>query len=217
MDRSLPGPSVHGLSRARTLEWVAISFSRGPSLPRGRTHVSGVSCTGRQANQTSFVEGLEPRPPGFTFLFQTPAPLPRGQSPALCLRFWPKGWERELIWAGDEDSSHKPLPCPRQEQSFQGKAQEERWMSGVSAALILCFYSSATVPPEAAHPSYLQRPRQDAGDGLQPRANDGPSPSRGEDVQPSHWQLRQPNCLSTQPSLSPAPSFTLLLSGSPRS
>ena len=62
MDCSLPGPSVHGLSRARILEWVAISFSRGPSLPRGRTHVSCVSCTGRQANQTSFVEELEPEP-----------------------------------------------------------------------------------------------------------------------------------------------------------
>ena len=91
MDCSLPGPSVHGLSRARTLAWVAISFSRGPSLPRDRTHVSCVSCIGRQANQTSFVEELEPEPPGFPFPFQTPALLPRGQSPALCFRFWPKG------------------------------------------------------------------------------------------------------------------------------
>ena len=28
MDCSQPGPSVHGISQARTLEWVAISFSR---------------------------------------------------------------------------------------------------------------------------------------------------------------------------------------------
>ena len=27
MDCSLPGPSVHGISQARELEWVAISFS----------------------------------------------------------------------------------------------------------------------------------------------------------------------------------------------
>ena len=27
MDCSLPGPSVHGISQARILEWVAISFS----------------------------------------------------------------------------------------------------------------------------------------------------------------------------------------------
>ena len=29
MDCSLPGSSVHGISQARILEWVAISFSRG--------------------------------------------------------------------------------------------------------------------------------------------------------------------------------------------
>ena len=34
MDYSLPGSSVHGVSQARILEWVAISFSRGSSGPR---------------------------------------------------------------------------------------------------------------------------------------------------------------------------------------
>ena len=34
MDCSPPGSSVHGISQARVLEWVAISFSRGSSLPR---------------------------------------------------------------------------------------------------------------------------------------------------------------------------------------
>ena len=47
-DWSLPGSSVHGISQARTLEWVAISFSRGSPQPRARTHVSCVSCIGRQ-------------------------------------------------------------------------------------------------------------------------------------------------------------------------
>ena len=42
MDCSLPGSSVHGISQARVLEWVAISFSRGPSRPRGRTKVSRI-------------------------------------------------------------------------------------------------------------------------------------------------------------------------------
>jgi len=28
MDCSLPGSSIHGIHQARTLEWVAISFSR---------------------------------------------------------------------------------------------------------------------------------------------------------------------------------------------
>ena len=34
MDCSLPGSSVHGISQARILEWVAISFSRGSSQSR---------------------------------------------------------------------------------------------------------------------------------------------------------------------------------------
>ena len=33
-DCSLPGSSVYGISQARTLEWVAISFSKGSSQPR---------------------------------------------------------------------------------------------------------------------------------------------------------------------------------------
>ena len=40
MDCSPAGFSVHGISQARMLEWVAISFSRESSLPRDRTHVS---------------------------------------------------------------------------------------------------------------------------------------------------------------------------------
>ena len=39
-----PGSSVHGISQARILEWVAVCFSRGSSQPRVQTQVS---CTGR--------------------------------------------------------------------------------------------------------------------------------------------------------------------------
>ena len=39
-DCSLPGFSIHGIFQARTLEWVAISFSRGSSWPRDWTQVS---------------------------------------------------------------------------------------------------------------------------------------------------------------------------------
>ena len=45
MDCSPPGSSVHGISQARMLEWVAISFSRRSSQPRDQTHIS---CVGRQ-------------------------------------------------------------------------------------------------------------------------------------------------------------------------
>ena len=44
MDCSPPGFSVHGISQARILEWVAISFSRGSSQPRNQTHISCISC-----------------------------------------------------------------------------------------------------------------------------------------------------------------------------
>ena len=45
----LPGSSVHGILRARRLEWVAKSSSRGSFCPRDRTHVFYVSAIGRWA------------------------------------------------------------------------------------------------------------------------------------------------------------------------
>ena len=36
--------AIHGISQARTLEWAAISSSRGSSWPRNQTYVSCVSC-----------------------------------------------------------------------------------------------------------------------------------------------------------------------------
>ena len=45
MDYSPPGSSVHSISQARILDWVAISFSRGPSWPRDQTCIS---CIDRQ-------------------------------------------------------------------------------------------------------------------------------------------------------------------------
>ena len=47
MDYSLPGFSAHGISQARILERVAISYSRGSSRPRDQTCVSRGSCFAR--------------------------------------------------------------------------------------------------------------------------------------------------------------------------
>ena len=55
MDCSLPGSSVHGISQARILEWVAISFARGSSWLRDRTCIS---CTDMQSPSV-----LPPRKP----------------------------------------------------------------------------------------------------------------------------------------------------------
>ena len=43
-----PGSSVHGISQARILEWIAMPSSWGSSRPRNQTHISFVSCTGKQ-------------------------------------------------------------------------------------------------------------------------------------------------------------------------
>ena len=48
VDYSPPGSSVHGIFQARILEQVVISSSRRSSKPKDTTHLSCVSCTGRQ-------------------------------------------------------------------------------------------------------------------------------------------------------------------------
>ena len=58
MHWSPPGSSVHGISQARILEWVAISYSRGSSQSRDQTHVS---CIGRHVlyHWATFLLGLK--------------------------------------------------------------------------------------------------------------------------------------------------------------
>ena len=48
MDCSPPGSSVHEILQVRMLEWVVVPFSRESSQPRDQTHVSYISCIGRQ-------------------------------------------------------------------------------------------------------------------------------------------------------------------------
>ena len=48
VDCGLPGSSVHGILQARTMDWVAISSTRGSSQSRYWTCISNVSCIGRQ-------------------------------------------------------------------------------------------------------------------------------------------------------------------------
>ena len=43
MAYSLPGSSAHGILQARTLEWVAIPFSRESSWPRDQVQVSCIA------------------------------------------------------------------------------------------------------------------------------------------------------------------------------
>ena len=68
MNCSPPGFSVHGIIQARILEWVVISFSRGSSQPRDRTHVSCIA--GRFFTTLSYQSGWKPLAIG-----QAPGPL----------------------------------------------------------------------------------------------------------------------------------------------
>ena len=73
MDCSLLGSSVHGTLQVRTLEWVAIPFSRGSSRPRDWTHISWVSCiSGRFFTISATREASHPHlpsPPPLTGTF----------------------------------------------------------------------------------------------------------------------------------------------------
>ena len=60
MDCSPPGSFIHGISWARILEWITISFSRRSSPPRDRTRVS---CIGRITTEP-------PGKSGHTFLLK---------------------------------------------------------------------------------------------------------------------------------------------------
>ena len=61
MDCNQPGSSVHGISQARILAWVAISFSRGSSQLRDRTQVSYI---GRETNLISYIRFFPTEPLG---------------------------------------------------------------------------------------------------------------------------------------------------------
>ena len=101
MDYSPPGSSVPGISQARILEWVAISFSRESSWPRDQTQVSCISCVGRQilhhcatweAPKTKYVyrilECLEVR--------RVSSCLPAWDSAASLRVRWSGGWKEHV-------------------------------------------------------------------------------------------------------------------------
>ena len=62
IDYSQPVSSVHGISLARVLEWVAISSSRGFSWSRDWTHISSISLplSHRRSPGIFLIQGLNP-------------------------------------------------------------------------------------------------------------------------------------------------------------
>ena len=73
-DCSPPGSSVRVILQARISEWVTVSFSRRSSQPRGQTHVSSISCTGKWilyhwATRESLFQPMEAYLPVSSFFF----------------------------------------------------------------------------------------------------------------------------------------------------
>ena len=70
MDFSPPGPSVHGISQARILAWVAMPSSRGSSQSADRVCIIWVSCIGRRVlYHWATGKAVEQDPPVFFHYF----------------------------------------------------------------------------------------------------------------------------------------------------
>ena len=100
MDYSPPGSSVHGILQARTLEWIAISFSRGSSSPRNRT---GVSCI---AGGFFIAEPTREATPAGPTLSALGVRGHRGQGPALVLPVQATVWGKDTPTHSDDLNSH---------------------------------------------------------------------------------------------------------------
>ena len=96
MDCGPLGSSVHGILQARMLEWVAMSFSRGPSPTRDRTCISYTSC---MADGFLTTKGSHPGSPPNTlsYLCTLVYTLPSAWNASFPL-FSPKAlnWERKI-------------------------------------------------------------------------------------------------------------------------
>ena len=83
VDCNPPDASVHGPSRARILEWVAISSFRGPSWSRNLNHVSCLSCFGKWVLHLEMTSN----PIGWG-LHPERLPLPTLQMPVISPSWW---------------------------------------------------------------------------------------------------------------------------------
>ena len=109
-DCSPSGSSIHAISQARILEWVAIYFSRGSSLPRDQTSISCVSCIScidRQVLTTRPLrqESEEVKSLSCVRLFSSPWTVAYQAPPSM-------GFSRQECWSGLPFPSPGDLPDP---------------------------------------------------------------------------------------------------------
>ena len=126
-----PSGSVHGVSQARILEWVAISFSRGSSRPRDQTRVSCISCIGRRfctgAPLGQKVRGSLSNPAA-----QKSGP-PEGSASACQLPPTPHGLQRPLLLAVCRGGRMAPARERGASPTVQAGASEARLSFRVGA------------------------------------------------------------------------------------
>ena len=114
VDCSPPGSSVHGISQARKLECVAISFSREPSQPRDWTYISWIGrqilyhSTTREALQSEVAQSrptlcdpMDCSLPGFSIHGILQARILEWVAISFSRRSsWPRDWTRIFRIAG---------------------------------------------------------------------------------------------------------------------
>ena len=129
MDCSPSGSSVHGISQARILEWVATSFSKGSSWPRGWTQVSCIAgrfwATREAWSQTDLTLNMLHSSPALIFFGFLPTP-----SGISCLA----SQESPIVGGKDQNIT---LPNLRESPSWRfscGRNFPSISMAGVSPA-----------------------------------------------------------------------------------
>ena len=118
MDCGLPGSSVHGILQTSILEWLAISYSRGTSRHKDWTHVSGISCIGRQI--FFFFTIITLRASLIAQLVKTPPAMQETQVPFL-------GWEDALEKGEATHSSILSWRIPWTEKSTGSQRVGHSW------------------------------------------------------------------------------------------
>ena len=101
MDFSPPGYSIHGISQARILEWVAISFSSESSQPRDQTQVPHSVC--------GFFTAELPGKPNLVMLVVKNSPINAGDSRDTGSV---PGWERSPGGGHDNPLQYSCLKNP---------------------------------------------------------------------------------------------------------
>ena len=148
IDCSLPGSSVHGILRARILEWVAVSYSRGIFPIQGiPTQGSHVFCIGRRvffttgatweaqqvSNYTQKVREGSPRAPKF---LRTPRKMAIRQEVAARktqkphVSHWPRAERGKPDWSAVElrgRLQQKRLDFP---STCPGRGEQGVWWVG---------------------------------------------------------------------------------------